>query len=205
MYRLIYAERSAAYSSRIILKEIGADYELIMTGIEDGGPRHPELMKLNPNGWVPVLIDGDMAIHEAAAIVIYLTDKHPECGLAPAPGDPARGPFLTWLVYMSNTVQTAYQLMYYPGRYCTGGEHTASVQQRSCERLRETWGYIDAALEGKTWFVGETFSAADIYLHMLTTWLSPDAGHPTIDEFPNAKRIADAVAKRPAVRLVHRL
>ncbi len=205
MYRLFYAERSAAYSTRIILEEIGAAYDTVETGIAPGGPRHPELMRLNPNGWVPVLIDGDVALNEASAISIYLADKHPECGLAPAAGDPARGPFLSWMVYLSNTLQIAYQLTYYPYRYCDGEDHYESLRRRSCERLREIWGLIDAALEGRTWFVGERFGAADIHLHMLTTWLSPERGHPTMDEFPNARRIASAVAERPTVRMVHGL
>ncbi|MBC6439763.1 MAG: glutathione S-transferase family protein [Rhodospirillales bacterium] len=203
MYRLIHARGSAAYAPRILLEEIGAEYEMIQTGIKWGGPRHPELLKHNPNGWVPVLIDGDVAMHEASAISIYLTDKHPEAGLAPAVGNPARGPFLTWLVYMSNTLQIAYQMTYYPARYTKGEEHHAASRERSCERLREIWGYIDAALEGRTWFVGERFSAADVHLHMLTTWLNTGMGHPALAEFPNARRIADAVAERPAVQMVH--
>jgi len=207
MYRLIHAKHSAAYGPRILLEEIGADYELIESGIEPGGPRHPELMRLNPNGWVPVLIDGDVVMHESSAISIYLADKHPECGLAPAADDPARGAFLTWMLYMSNTLQIAYQLTYYPYRYCDEEEHCESLRRRSGERLREVWGYIDECLEGRAWLAGDRLSAADIHLHMLTTWLNAgaDRGHPSMDNFPNALRVADKVAERPSVRLVHGL
>ena len=38
---------------------------------------------------------------------------------------------------------------------------------------------------------------------MLTTWLRPARGHPTVDEFPNVKRIADAVLPRRSVQLVY--
>ena len=79
------------------------------------------------------------------------------------------------------------------------------MQQRSCERLREVWGFIDQAIGERPWFVGDRFSAADIHLHMLSTWLSPEMGHPRIEDFPNAARLAASVAQRPSVRLVHGL
>ena len=50
---------------------------------------------------------------------------------------------------------------------------------------------------------GDQFSAADIYLFMLTTWLETSRGHPPIHEFPNVQRIADAVMLRPSVQLVY--
>jgi len=205
MYRLFYAEGSAACGPRVVLEEIGAPYALIATEIGSDKPRDPELLAHNPNGWVPVLLDGEMAMHEASAISIFLADRHPESALAPAVTDPARGPYLQWMVYLSNTLQIAYQLTYHWARYCGGEEARASVQQRSCERLREIWGFIDDAIGERAWFVGNRFSAADIHLHMLSTWLSPEMGHPDIADFPHAARIAAKVAQRPSVRLVHGL
>ena len=202
MFRLFYAENSAAYSTRVIFEEIGAEYELIATDITPGGERDPELLAVNPNGWVPVLLHGDLVMHEASAIAIYLTDLYPQAGLAPAVGDPARGRFLQWLVYFSNTLQTAYQMTYYPYRFCSGPEHHESSISRSGTRLREAWGYVDGAIGDAPWIAGDGFSAADIYLYMLSTWLSPDLGHPAIEEFPSVARIADKVTQRPSVRLV---
>jgi len=139
MYKLFYADGSAAMSTRAVLEEIGAAYDLIQTDISHDKPRAPELLKLNPNGWVPVLVYDGGTMHEASAITIFLTDRHPGAGLAPAADDPARGPFLQWLVYMSNTLQIAYQLTYHWDRYCAGPDAQASVQQKSCSRLREVW------------------------------------------------------------------
>jgi glutathione S-transferase len=204
MYRLFYAEGSAACSTRMMLEEIGAPYELVPTSIATGGPRDPALLVLNPNGWVPVLAFDGGAMHEASAISIFLADRHPQAGLAPAADDAHRGPFLQWMVYLSNTLQIAYQMTYHWRRYCSGEDARASVQARSAERLREVWGVIDAAIGDRPWFVGERFSAADIHLHMLTTWLSPELGHPRAEDFPSVARIAARVAQRPSARLVYR-
>jgi hypothetical protein len=43
----------------------------------------------------------------------------------------------------------------------------------------------------------------DLYLLMLTTWLAPDRGHPSVDEFQNVKRIADLVMERPSAQFVY--
>ena len=74
---------------------------------------------------------------------------------------------------------------------------------RGNRRLRETWAVIDTQIGDKEWILGDQFSAADIYLFMLTTWLRAAKGHPTMVEFPNVKRIADKVLQRPSVRLVY--
>ena len=205
MYKLFYAERSAAMGTRVVLEEIGADYELIETDITDHKPRAPELLALNPNGWVPVLVYDGGTMHEASAITVFLTDRHPDAGLAPTYDDPLRGPFLQWLVYMSNTLQMAYQLTYYPWRFCDGPDHYPSAVARSCARLREIWGFMDQDIGDREWFVGDRFTAADVHLFMLTTWLSPELGHPTMDAFPNAARVAAKVAERPSVKMVYGL
>ena len=62
---------------------------------------------------------------------------------------------------------------------------------------------VNDQIGGNKWILGEKFSAADIYLFMLTTWLDPSRGHPSISNFPNVQRIADAVMLRPSVQTVY--
>jgi glutathione S-transferase len=188
---------------RVILEEIGAEYELIQTTIDMDKPRPPEQLALNPNGWVPVLIWGDNAMYECAAITVFLCDRHPEANLAPAADESERGLFLQTLVYFSNSVQNAFQLDYYPDRFADTPADEPSAQRRGIRRLRETWQVINDQIGANEWVLGDRFSAADIYLFMLTTWLRPSRGQPSTNEFPNVKRIADAVMKRPSVQLVY--
>ncbi len=202
-YRLFYADGSAAMGARVILEEVGETYELIETEIGAGMPRAPELLALNPNGWVPVLLWEHGAIYECGAIVTFLCDRYPEFRLAPAAHDADRGVFLQWLFFFSSSLQTAYQMTYHTDRFCTSKEDEATVQRRSIKRLRELWQVIDNAIGHGEWMLGQKFSAVDIYLFMLTTWLSDEHGHPSIEEFPNVIRIVDAVVERPSVRKVY--
>lgn len=202
-YKLYYAPGSASMGVRVMLEEIGAAYELIDTTIDMDKPRPAEQLALNPNGWIPVLLWDDRTMYECAAIAIFLCDRHPEARLAPGIGDPDRGLFLQTLVYFSSSVQNAFQLDYYPDRFADEPAGEPSAQRRGIRRLRETWGVIDDQIGDKTWLLGDRFSAADIYLFMLTTWLKPSRGQPPVDDFPNVKRIAGAVMQRPSVQRVY--
>ena len=203
MYKLFYALKSASMGVRVLLEEIGAPYELIHMSIDMDEPRPPEQLAVNPNGWVPVLLWEGGAMYECAAITVFLCDRHSDARLAPTVDDPARALFLQTLVYFSNSVQNAYQLTYYPDRFVDTPADEPSAQQRGIRRLRETWSVIDDQIGDSQWVLGDRFSAADIYLFMLTTWLRSTKGHPSVSEFSNVKRIADVVMKRPSVQLVY--
>ena len=69
--------------------------------------------------------------------------------------------------------------------------------------MKETWQVIDDQIGDNQWILGDQFSAADVYLFMLTTWLKTSRGHPGIHEFPNVQRVANAVMLRPSIRLVY--
>ena len=103
---------------RVVLEELAQPYELIETDISPNSPRSPELLALNPNGWIPVLIWEKGAVYECGAIVTFLCDRHPHARLAPGVEDAERGKFLQWLFFFSSSLQNAYQMTYYPERFC---------------------------------------------------------------------------------------
>ena len=203
-YNLYYDLGSAAMGVRVILEEIGAPYKLTQSTKDRSKPRPPEQMAANPNGWLPVLFWDDNSMYEAAAITVFLCDRHPESGLAPSANEDDRGRYLQTLTYFSNSVQNAFQLYYYPDRFADKPEGEPSARRRGIRRLNETWKVIDDQIGDNQWILGDRFSAADIYLFMLTTWLDIPGGHPPTEEFPNVKRVADKVMQRPSVQLVYK-
>ena len=90
MYQLYYSPGKANLAPHMLLEEIGAPYELVAVDTERGAHRDAAYLKLNPNGRLPVLVDGDLVLYETAAICLHLADRHPEAGLAPALGSAAR-------------------------------------------------------------------------------------------------------------------
>ena len=202
-YKLYYAADTASMGIRVLLEEIGAQYELIQTTIEKEKPRPDAQLRINPNGWIPVLLWDDNSMYECAAITIFLCDRHVEANLAPALDAPQRSLYLQTLVYFSSSVQIAFQLDYHSDRFADKPTDEPSAQRRGRRRLRETFEIIDRQIGNNQWVLGSQFSAVDIYLFMLTTWLEPSRGQPEIHEFPNVHRIADAVKVLPSVKLVY--
>ncbi len=203
IYELYYDHLSAAEGVRVILEEIGLPYKLIASSKDRSKERPARQLVINPNGWLPVLTWDETGMYECAATIIFLCDKYPEAKLAPLPHELERAIFLQTLIYFTNTVQTAFQTFYYPDRFVDTEANEASAKRRGIKRLYESWNVIDQQIGRKNWILGDRFSAADIYLFMLTTWLKPTLGHPSIDKFPNVMRIAEAVLLRPSVRLVY--
>jgi len=203
-YKLYYAPGSASMGVAVLLEEIGAPYELIQSTIDRSKPKPVEQIAFNPNGWVPVLVWDNNAMYECAAITVFLCDRHPQAKMAPTADTPERALFLQTLVYFSSSIQNAFQLDYYPDRFADTPADEPSAQRRGIRRLTETWSLVDEQIGGRQWILGDQFSAADIYLFMLTTWLKPSRGQPSIDEFPNVKRIAAAAMQRPSVQLVYK-
>ncbi len=70
-------------------------------------PRNP-----HPEGKVPLLVHGDIAIRESNAIMLYLTDMFPKAGLGVPVGHPLRGEYLSWLAWYGNVMEPALILDY---------------------------------------------------------------------------------------------
>lgn len=200
MYTLFHAPRSAALGVQALLEVIGAPYTLHPVDIRMDVPRDPELLQINPNGWVPALVYDGGVMYEAAAIAIFLCDRHPDAGLAPKANEAPRGRFLQWLVYMAGTLQPAYQMVYYPFRFAAREQDFESVRSRGATRLEEIWRIIDDSFGPGPWILGERFSACDVYLYMLSTWLLDE--HTPLSAFPNAARCLEKVAAKPEIERV---
>jgi len=107
-YKLFYIPGSAAMAPHAILREIGTPTEFIRLDREKSEQKASDYLKFNPHGRVPTLVyDDGHVIYESAAICQFLTERHPQIGLAPANTHPGRGRFLQWTAYLTNTLQEA--------------------------------------------------------------------------------------------------
>ena len=75
-YKLFYADGSAAQGIQMVLEELEQPYELIQSTKDRSKPRPPEQIKINPNGWVPVLMFDGTGMYECAAITITVSYTH---------------------------------------------------------------------------------------------------------------------------------
>ncbi|MCG6122705.1 MAG: glutathione S-transferase family protein [Microvirga sp.] len=173
---------------RWMLEEVGQPYrtELVHYGPQMKGE---EYRRINPMGKVPALIHGGAVITEAAAICAYLADAFPEAGLAPAPGDPARGAYYRWLFFGAGPVEAAVT------NRALGVEvpddRKGMVGYGSYEDVLDT---LEQAL-ARDYLAGDGFSAADLYVGSQVIW---GLRFGTMEKRPAFERYAARLSARPA-------
>jgi glutathione S-transferase len=172
VYKLYYYPGNANLAPHMLLEELGVNYELVLVDRETNAQKSPEYLKLNPNGRVPTLIDGELVLYEAAAICLHLVDRHPEAGLAPAVGSAERAEFYKWLVYLTNTLQAELMTYFYPERLIDDKAGASQVKTHAEARVGGMLDLIDDALasHGGPYLLGARYSAVDPYLLMLSRW-----------------------------------
>ena len=192
----------------ILLEELGVPFEKILVDTAQGAHRTDAYKKLNPNGLVPVLVDGDLVLYESAAICLHLCDIHPNAGLAPALGTPARAHFYKWLVWLTNTLQATLLIYFYAERWVTEGEgqsaRSAALTKQAELKVGALLDQLDlelAKLDGlstQPWLLGEHFSAVDTYALMLCRWTRNFQSSPARDRAHLGPYLQRVLA-RPAV------
>jgi glutathione S-transferase len=136
-----------------------------------GTLKTPEYLKLNPNGLIPVLVDGELVLYETAAVVLHLVDTHPSANLAPKIGTAERAHFYKWLMWLTNTLQAALILYFYPERYVNDGNTSAASELKE-NIQKKIGGYLQQlddqiVSHSKPWILGEEFRHRRLHLHAL--------------------------------------
>lgn len=181
----------------------GTDYRFVKLDLKAGEHRTPDYLKLNPHGVVPTLVIAQggarQVICEAAAILLHLADLYPHAGLAPAVGSPERAAYYQWIAHLTNTVQARFMNFYHADYFIDDAAGQAAVKAKADTALKERFAHIDAHLaKHGPYLLGEAFSAADLYLFMLTRW-GRSLSRPARD-FPQVGKHFERVLARPAVR-----
>ncbi|MGH7120488.1 MAG: glutathione S-transferase family protein [Acetobacteraceae bacterium] len=169
-YVLYYYPGNASLLPHMMLREIGAEFALRLVDRAKNAQKSPQYLRLNPNGRIPVLCDGDLVLYETAAIAMHLADRHPAARLAPPIGTAERSEFYKWMVHLTNTPQTEYRAWFYPDEHVIDPTAAATVKAAAGARLEAMFRRIGAQLSGREWLLTSGFSAADLFLFMLVRW-----------------------------------
>lgn len=94
-----HAPQSRSTGVLNLLEELNADYKMHLLNLQTHDELTPEYRAINPMSKVPAIKHGDALVTEQAAVYMYLAELFPKANLAPAIGDPLRGPYLRWMVF----------------------------------------------------------------------------------------------------------
>jgi glutathione S-transferase len=194
---------NASFTPHVLLHELGLDFQLEWVDRANGAHKAPGYLKLNPNGQIPVLVDGSLVLYETAAICLHLADTHPGAGLAPPIGTAERAHFYKWMVWLTNTLQATLMLYFYPERLLDTGNTSGAAQVKAHAQAKAgaCLQQIDDELarHGGLWLLGNAFSAVDVFAFMLCRWTRGFDDRPA-RTYPHIGPWLARVAERPALQ-----
>lgn len=192
MLTLYHSPNSRSTSVVQLLHELGVTdqvrTEIVTIPRQDGsGLRDPK--NPHPEGKVPYLVNGTDHVRERGAVILHLTDMFPEAGLAPLPGDPQRGEYLSWLFWYQGVFEPVAILSWakveHPAIHASLRDYDTAIQR------------LDEVLGRQPYLLGDQFSAADLLCAGPFAWFG--------DQMPATPAIRDWVARcqdRDSVRIV---
>ncbi|MDZ7923871.1 MAG: glutathione S-transferase family protein [Marinagarivorans sp.] len=189
MLTLFHAPMSR--SSRIVtlIDEMGIQNQvrIVPTNIPRiDGSGAPDPVNPHPEGKVPALVHDQTLVTESAAVIHYLMQLFPDAGMAPKPGDPRYGEYLTWLYWYGNVME--------PVVIFEAAQIRHDWLQATFRGTAEVNARLRSALEKGPWLLGDRYSAADLLVHSPYAWFK--------EATPDDALIRDWVARcmaRPSV------
>ena len=203
MITLHYYPSNASFAPHVLLHELGVPFQLQLVDRTQGAHKAADYLKLNPNGLIPVLVDGEQVLYETAAILMHLADTHAAAGLAPPLGSAQRAQYYKWMLWLSNTMQAMVIHYFYPQRMVAEGNSvgTAQVKAQAQKRLDDCLLQLDSLLasHGGPWLLGAAYSAADPLAFMLCRWTRGLDSRPARD-YAHIGPYLQRMLARPAVQ-----
>jgi GSH-dependent disulfide-bond oxidoreductase len=192
MIKFYYSLAPNPMKVALLLEETGTPYEAIPVDTRMGEQHKPAFTAINPNGKLPVIVDGKTTVFDSNAIMLYLAEKTGQ--FLPAPS--ARGEALSWLMFIATGVgpfsgQAVHFKHFAP-------EKIAYAIDRYQYEAERHYGVLDAHLAKHAYMAGGAYSFVDM---TLWGWLraAPFVMGDTVwDKFPNVKRLKDEISARPA-------
>lgn len=173
-----------------LLTELDAPFNLHVMNMKKQEHKQPDFLAINPLGKVPAIVHNGAVVTEQVAIYLYLADLFPTAGLAPAIGDPLRGPYLRWMAFYGSCFEPA---------VIDSWMKRPSVDKAACAYgdCEAVYGLIEDQLAKGPYLLGEKFSAADVLWGSAMGWMNQ------FKLLPESSLIAayiDRIASRPAIK-----
>jgi glutathione S-transferase len=159
MITLFWCPQTRASRILWLLEEMNEPFEVRMIDIRDPEAKgDPDFVAASPMGKVPAIMDttpnGVVQMADSASIGLYLADRYPASGLAPAIDDPSRGQYLYWMTYTPGVIEPAMMERF--------NNWEVSPTTSGWGNFKQMVEVLEKGLEGGQWLLGEQFSAADV-------------------------------------------
>ena len=181
-----------------LAKELGLDIEPVEIDLHSGQHKSPDFLKLNPNGQVPVLRDGDLILYESMAINLYLAKQYGAAKGSPlAPRSPQEEALMTqWSFWVVNEIEHLQITILQHRMLLSEDARDPKRADEAWENLQRPLGILDATLASRDYLVGDRFTVADLNVAIVLSTFSRLSLELT--RFPNLRTWLDTCLARPA-------
>jgi glutathione S-transferase len=159
--RIYGIARTRAFRALWVAMELGLDYEHLPIEIGDAGARSPEFLAINPNGRLPVIVDGDFVLFESLAITLYLAKKHATGTLYPATLE-AEAKAWQWSFWAIAEVDRGVNIWSLHALRLPPAERNAGLREEALKTVAAPFRVLDAALAETPYLLGNDFTVADL-------------------------------------------
>ena len=159
--RIYGIARTRAFRALWMAKEAGVDYEHLPVEIGDDGARTPEFLAINPNGRLPVIVDGDFVLFESLAITLYLAKKHSLGKLYPATLE-GEAKAWQWSLWALTEVDRGVNIWSLNAVRLPPQERDAARRDEALKVLAAPFKVLDAAVAEQDYLIGDAFTVADL-------------------------------------------
>ena len=192
MLKFYYSLAPNPMKVALMLEETGTPYEAIPVDTRKGEQHAASFLAINPNGKLPVIVDGATTVFDSNAIMLFLAEKTGQ--FLPKPEH--RGEALSWLMFVATGV----------GPFCGQAVHFKhyapekipyAIERYQFEAERH-YGVLDRHLSATPYMVGGSYSFVDM---TLWGWLRAAPfviGEGVWEKYPNVARLKNEISARPA-------
>ncbi len=167
------------YKVRLFAALAGIPLEIVPVDFLAGEHKRPPLIELNPWGELPILVDGEVALRDSQAILVYLARRY--AGEAWLPGDPAAmAEVVQWLSTAANEVQNGPGAARLVDKFGYDLDKTDTLR-----RAARILPLIDARLADRDWLALDRPTIADCAVLPYVA-LAPEGGV-ALDDFPHIR------------------
>jgi glutathione S-transferase len=169
MIKLYGVPRSRTMRPLWMLEELGVPYENVKVSFV-GESREPEFLRLNPNGHIPVLQDGDTVLWESMAINLYLARKYGKDLWPKAVEDEGRA--FQWSLWSMTELETPVLTALMHRVIFPKEQRDAKKAAEAAETFKQPLAVLDGALAGRDHLLGKDFTVADLNVASVMSWSS---------------------------------
>ena len=202
MIELYTAATPNGWKASIALEELGLPYAVRKIDLQAGDQKQPAFLAINPNGRIPAIVDrdeGDLAVFESGAILIYLAEK---VGMLLPTDARGRSRVLQWLMFQMGGIGPMFGQLGFFQKFAGKDYEDKRPRDRYVAESKRLLAVLDQRLAGRDWVMGRDYTIADI---AILPWVRNLVGFygagelVDFDSFTNVQRVLAAFVARPAV------